>query len=44
MATDGTQLYVGGDFTEMNHVGQQGIARFTPTSDFPTPKPAAPVA
>jgi large repetitive protein len=44
MATDGTQLYVGGDFTKMNNVGQQGIARFTPTSDYTTPKPAAPVA
>ena len=41
MATDGTQLYVGGDFTTMNHVGQQGIARFTPTNDYPTPRPAA---
>jgi len=44
MATDGSQLYVGGDFTTMNHVGQQGIARFTPTSDYPTPKPDGPVA
>ncbi len=44
MATDGTQLYVGGDFTTMNHTGQQGIARFTSTSDFTTPQPAQPVA
>ncbi len=44
MATDGSQLYVGGDFTLVNHVGQQGIARFTTTNDYPTPKPAAPVA
>ncbi|HTW19116.1 MAG TPA: LamG-like jellyroll fold domain-containing protein [Mycobacteriales bacterium] len=44
MATDGTQLYVGGDFTTMNYVGQQGIARFTTTNDYPTPKPAQPVA
>jgi large repetitive protein len=44
MATDGSQLYVGGDFTQVNHVGQQGIVRFTSTTDFPTPKPAAPVA
>jgi hypothetical protein len=44
MATDGTQLYLGGDFTQMNHKGQQGIARFTPTSDFVTPKPLPPTA
>lgn len=42
MATDGRQLYVGGDFTIVNHVGQQGIVRFTPTSDYPPPRPAAP--
>ena len=44
MATDGSQLYVGGDFTTMNHVGQQGIARFTPAGDYPTPTPVTPVA
>jgi hypothetical protein len=44
MATDGTQLFVGGDFTQINHKGQQGIARFTPTSDYTTPTPAAPTA
>jgi fibronectin type 3 domain-containing protein len=43
MATDGTQLYVGGDFTQVNHKGQQGIARFTPTSDYATPQPGQPV-
>ena len=43
MATDGSQLYVGGDFTKVNGVGQQGIARFTSTTDYPTPKPAAPI-
>jgi hypothetical protein len=44
MATDGTQLFVGGDFTVINGLGQQGFARFSPTSDYATPKPAAPVA
>jgi hypothetical protein len=42
MATDGRQLYVGGDFTLVDGVKQQGIARFTSTTDYPTPKPAAP--
>jgi hypothetical protein len=42
MATDGTQLYVGGDFTSANHVNQQGILRFTPTGDYATPRPPAP--
>jgi hypothetical protein len=44
MATDGTQLYVGGDFTSVNHRPQQGIARFTPTHDYPTPQPHRPTA
>jgi hypothetical protein len=43
MATDGSQLYVGGDFTAVNGVPQQGIARFTATTDFPTPAPARPI-
>jgi large repetitive protein len=42
MATDGQQLYVGGDFTKVNGVGQQGVARFTATTDYPTPTPRAP--
>jgi hypothetical protein len=42
MVTDGTQLFVGGDFTKVDGTLQQGIARFTPTSDYPTPRPAAP--
>jgi large repetitive protein len=42
MATDGQQLYVGGDFTKVNEIGQQGIARFTMTTDYPTPTPRAP--
>jgi hypothetical protein len=43
MTTDGTQLYVGGDFTSANHVNQQGILRFTPTNNFHTPTPADPL-
>jgi hypothetical protein len=42
MATDGTQLYVGGDFTSINHRPQQGIVRFTRTSDARTPQPHRP--
>lgn len=42
MATDGSQLYVGGDFTVINGIHQQGITRFTETTDYATPKPAAP--
>ena len=43
MATDGQQLYVGGDFTTVNRTGQQGIARFRTTPDYPTPMSDAPV-
>ncbi|HTR71132.1 MAG TPA: hypothetical protein VMH41_13015 [Mycobacteriales bacterium] len=43
MATDGHQLYVGGDFTTVDQVGQQAIARFTTTTNYPTPTPAAPI-
>jgi hypothetical protein len=42
MATDGKQLYVGGDFSKVNGLEQQGVARFTTTTDYPTPQPAAP--
>jgi hypothetical protein len=42
MATDGSQLYVGGDFTRINGVLQEGITRFTSTTDYPTPTPDAP--
>ncbi len=43
MATDGTQLFVGGDFTTVNGTGQQGITRFRPTGANSTPvAPAAP--
>jgi hypothetical protein len=33
MATDGTQLFLGGDFTTVNKLPQQGFARFAPTPD-----------
>jgi hypothetical protein len=45
MATDGTQLFVGGSFTTVNGVGQQGFTRFTPGPDTTKPTfPAAPAA
>ncbi|HXP20741.1 MAG TPA: LamG-like jellyroll fold domain-containing protein [Streptosporangiaceae bacterium] len=37
MATDGTQLFLGGDFTTVNQQPQQGFARFAPTPDTTTP-------
>jgi hypothetical protein len=46
-ATDGRQLFVGGDFTTVNNVGQQGFTRFQPSPDVtppikpPTPKVAS---
>lgn len=46
MATDGTQLFVGGEFTKVNGVAQQGFTRFSPvTGDRTAPaRPAAPTA
>lgn len=45
MATDGTNLWVGGDFTTVNNVAQQGVARFATSPDLTKPaKPAAPAA
>ncbi len=35
MATDGTNLFLGGDFDEVNTVAQQGFAIFRPTPDNP---------
>ncbi len=32
MATDGTQLFVGGEFTSVNGVLQQGLTRFSPAA------------
>jgi hypothetical protein len=42
LATDGTQLFVGGDFTTVNNKPQQGFARFEPTPDNAPARPAAP--
>lgn len=39
MVTDGTSLYFGGHFTTVNGAGQQGLARFTPTSPAASPTP-----
>lgn len=46
MATDGSQLFVGGEFTTVNGLPQQGFARFNPaTGDLASPsQPAAPTA
>ncbi len=38
MATDGSQIIVGGDFTKVNGTAQQGITRFTSTGNQATPK------
>ncbi|HTW20406.1 MAG TPA: LamG domain-containing protein [Mycobacteriales bacterium] len=40
MATDGTQLFVGGDFTSVNNKAQEGLARFAPGTSAPPTKPA----
>lgn len=46
MGTDGTQVFVGGDFTLVNGLPQQGFARFSPsTGDLTLPaRPATPIA
>ncbi|WP_287899930.1 PKD domain-containing protein [Arthrobacter sp.] len=44
MATDGQHLWVGGDFTTVNGVGQQGLTMFGSESDAPPKKPATPSA
>ena len=46
MATDGSQLFVGGEFTTVNGRPQQGFARFSPATGDLTPptRPAAPTA
>lgn len=44
MATDGTQLFLGGDFTTVNGLVQQGFARFGPGAGYTAPpKPLKPV-
>jgi hypothetical protein len=40
--TDGNQLFVGGDFTQVNHRTQQGIARFSRGGDAAPDDPSAP--
>ena len=42
MTTDGKQLYVGGDFTKVNNVGQQGLVRFTNKTDYAMARPGSP--
>ncbi len=42
MATDGTNLWVGGQFTYVDHRPQQGLARFAPNPDTPPNRPLAP--
>lgn len=45
MATDGSSLFVGGDFTTVNGAAQQGFAIFPPTPGTKAPtKPGRPVA
>lgn len=45
LATDGTQLFMGGDFDEVNGASQEGVARFAPTGANAAPvTPAAPMA
>ena len=46
MGTDGSQLFVGGEFTTVNGQAQQGFTRFSPASGDQTPPgtPAAPTA
>ncbi len=38
MATDGTNIYVGGDFSTVNQQSQQGITRFTPNGGNSAPR------
>lgn len=45
LATDGTRLFVGGDFTTVNGTAQRGLARFAPKGSNATPdQPPAPIA
>lgn len=45
LATDGSQLFMGGDFDEVDGVGQEGVARFSPSGQNSVPSaPAAPIA
>ncbi|MEV1286090.1 LamG-like jellyroll fold domain-containing protein [Micromonospora sp. NPDC049679] len=42
LASDGTQLFVGGDFTTVNNAAQQGITRFRPGGGTAPDRPVAP--
>lgn len=44
MATDGTQLVVGGEFSQVNGVNQQGLTRFQPKSASGNAAPVKPTA
>ena len=44
MATDGKQLWVGGDFTTVNRTGQQGMTRFQADPETPPVRPLTPSA
>ncbi len=44
MATDGTSMFLGGDFTTVNGKAQQGFAIFGPGPDVAPGKPGKPVA
>ncbi len=44
LATDGTQLFLGGDFTTVNNAGQQGLTRFRPIPTGPNSTPDTPAA
>ena len=42
LATDGSQMFVGGDFSRVNNAAQQGLARFAPGNGSAPDNPAAP--
>lgn len=42
LANDGSQVFVGGEFTEVNGKAQQGFARFAPLAGGASAKPATP--
>ncbi|HET7901839.1 MAG TPA: LamG domain-containing protein [Candidatus Nanopelagicales bacterium] len=42
LATDGSQIFVGGEFTSVNGQGQQGFARFAPLASGASARPGTP--
>lgn len=42
LATDGSQMFVGGDFSRVNNTGQQGLARFAPGNGSAPDNPVPP--